>query len=104
MGQIRSIILAILATMSSFAAPASAEWAKVIRVVDGDTIVVRLEGSEKVERVRYLGIDTPETVHPRKPVEPGGPEGRRRTRKRPDRSRKALMVARWGREILKGEG
>ena len=46
----------------------------MIRVADGDTIVVRLEGSEKVERVRYLGIDTPETVHPRKPVEPGGPE------------------------------
>ena len=46
----------------------------MIRVVDGDTIVVRIEGSEKVEKVRYLGIDTPETVHPRKPVEPGGPE------------------------------
>ena len=53
--------------------PASAEWAQVIRVVDGDTIVVRIEGTEKVEKVRYLGIDTPETVHPRKPVEPGGP-------------------------------
>jgi micrococcal nuclease len=32
--------------------------AQVVRVVDGDTIVVRLNGRE--ERVRYIGIDTPE--------------------------------------------
>lgn len=37
------------------------------RVVDGDTI--KLIGGE---RVRYTGIDTPETVHPNKPVEPFG--------------------------------
>jgi len=39
------------------------EEAKVIRVVDGDTIEV--EGGRAV---RYLGIDTPETVDPRRPV------------------------------------
>ena len=33
--------------------------AEVLRVVDGDTIVVSLDGTE--ERVRYIGIDTPET-------------------------------------------
>ena len=55
------------------ATPSHAEWATVLRVVDGDTIVVRLESGQK-EKVRYLGIDTPETAHPRKPVEPGGPE------------------------------
>ena len=37
---------------------------KVDRVVDGDTIVL-----DNGERVRYIGIDTPETKHPRKPVE-----------------------------------
>ena len=37
---------------------------KVVRVVDGDTI--EIEGGEKV---RYIGIDTPETVDPRKPVQ-----------------------------------
>ena len=37
---------------------------RVVRVVDGDTIVV-----EGVGTVRYIGIDTPELHHPRKPVE-----------------------------------
>ena len=41
----------------------------VIRVVDGDTI--EIEGGQKV---RYIGIDTPETVHPSKPVECFGQE------------------------------
>jgi len=36
---------------------------RVRRVVDGDTI--ELESGEKV---RYIGIDTPETVNPKKPV------------------------------------
>jgi micrococcal nuclease len=46
--------------------------ARVIRVVDGDTIVVALEGRQ--ERVRYIGIDTPESVDPRSPVECYGKE------------------------------
>jgi len=41
---------------------------KVIRVVDGDTIQVKFL-SGKIEKVRLIGIDTPETVHPNKPVE-----------------------------------
>jgi micrococcal nuclease len=44
----------------------------VERVVDGDTIRVTYEG--RSERVRYIGVDTPETVHPRKGVERFGPE------------------------------
>jgi len=40
---------------------------RVVRVVDGDTIRVRLGGTE--ERVRYLGVDTPETVKPGTPVQ-----------------------------------
>lgn len=36
--------------------------ATVVRVVDGDTIVVNLNGVE--ERVRLIGVDTPESVHP----------------------------------------
>lgn len=46
--------------------------AEVVRVVDGDTVVVRIAGSE--ERVRLLGIDTPESVDPRSPVDCFGPE------------------------------
>lgn len=36
--------------------------ARVIRVVDGDTIIVSLDG--KQTRIRMIGIDTPESVHP----------------------------------------
>jgi endonuclease YncB( thermonuclease family) len=43
------------------------ETARVVRVVDGDTIVIdRGHGNE---RVRYIGIDTPESVKPNTPVE-----------------------------------
>jgi micrococcal nuclease len=44
----------------------------VLRVVDGDTIEVAIDGV--AYRVRYIGIDTPETVHPSRPVEWLGPE------------------------------
>ena len=40
----------------------------VVRVVDGDTIKVRLDGGG-TERVRYIGIDTPESVKPDTPVQ-----------------------------------
>jgi micrococcal nuclease len=51
--------------------PASAV-VPVTRVVDGDTIEVRLGG--RTEDVRYIGVDTPETVKPGTPVECFGPE------------------------------
>ena len=41
--------------------------ARVIRVVDGDTILVSVAGRE--ERVRYIGVDTPESVKPGTPVQ-----------------------------------
>ena len=34
----------------------------VVRVVDGDTAVININGEEK--RCRFIGIDTPESVHP----------------------------------------
>ncbi len=45
----------------------------VVRVVDGDTIFVRGPGG-RTEDVRLIGIDTPETVDPRRPVGCFGPE------------------------------
>jgi micrococcal nuclease len=48
------------------------ERARVVRVVDGDTIVISLAGRE--DRVRYIGIDAPESVRPDAPVEPFGIE------------------------------
>ncbi|MEA2273269.1 MAG: micrococcal nuclease [Solirubrobacteraceae bacterium] len=40
---------------------------RVVRVVDGDTIKVRL--AARTETVRYIGVDTPETVKPGTPVQ-----------------------------------
>ena len=42
------------------------------RVVDGDTIIVNIDG--KKERIRLIGVDTPETKHPSKPVQYYGKE------------------------------
>jgi micrococcal nuclease len=50
--------------------PASAR-AYVVRAVDGDTIEVRFDG--RLEDVRYIGVDTPETVKPDTPVQCFGP-------------------------------
>lgn len=44
----------------------------VVKIVDGDTIDVSIDG--KIERIRLIGINTPETVDPRKPVECFGKE------------------------------
>ena len=54
------------------------ELVKVVRVVDGDTINVEING--KVESVRYIGIDTPETVDPRKPVQCFGVEASKKNK------------------------
>lgn len=52
--------------------------ATVDRVVDGDTVIVNIESPPIVlnsqERVRLIGVDTPETVHPTKQVELFGKE------------------------------
>lgn len=58
--------------------------ARVLRIVDGDTIVVQIPnppgtmGNE--ETIRLIGVDTPETVHPSKPVEYFGKEASAYTR------------------------
>jgi len=52
--------------------PLAAETGTVTRAVDGDTLVVDIAGQQ--ERVRLIGVDTPETVHPNKPVERFGKE------------------------------
>jgi micrococcal nuclease len=46
--------------------------ARLERVIDGDTIVADVGGRE--ERVRFIGIDTPETVKPNTPVQCFGPQ------------------------------
>src|SRR5438874_2015208 len=50
----------------------SSVMARVVRVVDGDTIVAAVDGHD--EYVRYIGVDTPETVKPDTPVQCYGPQ------------------------------
>ncbi|MDB4897559.1 MAG: micrococcal nuclease-like protein [Firmicutes bacterium] len=67
-------------TAASPAAPAGLADARVVRVVDGDTIEV--ESAGQTFKVRLIGVNTPETVDPHKPVEPFGPEASAYTKQR----------------------
>ena len=51
---------------------------RVTRVIDGDTIQANVQG--KVETIRLIGINTPETVDPRKPMECFGKEASAKTK------------------------
>lgn len=51
---------------------------RVIKVLDGDTLIANVSGHEVT--VRLLGIDTPEVVDPRKPVQCYGPEASARAK------------------------
>jgi len=65
--------LPLLVVLLALAQPALAQPAlegTVVRVVDGDTIHVRL--GERLEKVRYIGVNTPEVHHPTRGEEPGG--------------------------------
>ena len=62
--QVASIAPSIPATTT---APLSSNTYQVVKVVDGDTIDVRMQDS--IVRLRLIGMDTPETVDPRKPVQ-----------------------------------
>ncbi|MDD5222454.1 MAG: thermonuclease family protein [bacterium] len=62
------LFLLLLLSPSVFSFPLS----PVFRVVDGDTIVVNYQGQK--EKVRLIGVDTPETVDPRRPVQYFGKE------------------------------
>ncbi len=69
-------LLSLLVLLASVAGIAGAQPAPlegtVVRIVDGDTIHVRL--ADRIEKVRYIGVNTPEVHHPRKGEEPGGRE------------------------------
>jgi micrococcal nuclease len=60
--------------VSSVTQPAAPEheWYEVVKVVDGDTFTIRMSG--KNVTVRLIGLDTPEVVDPRKPVQCFGRE------------------------------
>ena len=82
LGALTSAALAALLTVTVWPAPGGGARppgppgsGRVVRVVDGDTVVVALAGGPAGGGpVRLIGIDTPETVAPRRPVECYGPE------------------------------
>jgi micrococcal nuclease len=65
------VVLTLLLALAA-PAPATTLEGAVVRVVDGDTIHVRI--GDRVEKVRYIGVNTPEVHHPRRGEEPGGRE------------------------------
>jgi micrococcal nuclease len=66
------LVLLLLLVGCTRPAPAAGGVATVDHVVDGDTVVVDLNGRE--ETLRLIGVDTPETVDPDQPPECFGPE------------------------------
>ena len=62
-------LIVVLALVVPAVAQSALEGA-VVHIVDGDTIHVRL--ADRVEKVRYIGVNTPEVHHPLKGEEPGG--------------------------------
>ena len=81
----RGAFAAVLAVGFLIVLPALAAAQRVERVVDGDTIIV-----SGVGRVRLIGVDTPESVDPRRPVEFFGKEASAFTRRLVDGQRVRL--------------
>ncbi len=48
--------------------------AMIVRVIDGDTVEARLDTEARLVKIRLLGINTPESVDPRRPVQCFGKE------------------------------
>ena len=65
-----------LITISLSVSCSNSQTFHVKRVIDGDTILL-----SNGERVRLIGVDTPETKHPSKPVEYYGKEATAFTKK-----------------------
>ena len=78
----RFVLTALLLALTTACSPTRAAptdgTATVVAVTDGDTVDVDFGGGV-VQPVRLLGIDTPETHHPTKPVECYGAEASART-------------------------
>lgn len=72
-------VLGLVACSSAPDFPAGANG-EVVGHVDGDTldVVFAVDGRAVVERIRLIGIDTPETKKPGTPIECYGPEASRR--------------------------
>ena len=74
-----ALFLAVLAFPSAVSAQVGPVPATVVRVIDGDTVDVQLLDGRR-ERIRVIGLDTPEVVDPRRPVECMGREATARAK------------------------
>jgi len=74
------LVLLLTLLPSSVASQADSAVVQVVRVIDGDTIQVCCVFGDRV-KVRYIGVDTPETHHPMRGVEPYGMEASEANRK-----------------------
>ena len=84
---VRVVLFAVLSALVVFTVLPSSQTfpekgtagVRVVRVIDGDTIeVCCLNG--RPEKVRYIGVNTPETNHPAKDVEEYGREAKEANR------------------------
>jgi micrococcal nuclease len=68
------VLLVLAVALSALGAAAGGRELEgmVVRIVDGDTIHVRI--GAQIEKVRYIGVNTPEVHHPTRGEEPGGRE------------------------------
>jgi len=68
----KALILGVFSIVAVVLLASAKDTYKVLRSIDGDTIEIEYKG--KAAKVRLIGVDTPETVHPNKPVERYGKE------------------------------
>jgi micrococcal nuclease len=71
--------LLVIGCTRSTAGPTDPGAATVVEVVDGDTVVVDIDGQQ--ETLRLIGVDTPETVDPDQPPECFGAEASTHTKR-----------------------
>ena len=74
-GPLRKLVgvgLSLLMSCSSGVTTENEVLITIHKVVDGDTVDIDINGN--TERVRLIGVNTPETKHPTKPIECFGPE------------------------------
>ena len=64
--------LSLLMSCGSGATTENKVLITILNVIDGDTVEIDINGN--TERVRLIGVNTPETKHPTKPIECFGPE------------------------------
>jgi micrococcal nuclease len=65
-------VAAVVACGGASQPPTKPGVGRIDRVVDGDTVIVKIDGAS--ERVRLIGINTPESVKPNTPVQCFGKE------------------------------